>query len=268
MKLISINIGIKIDNSKKIGEFIKSQKPDFVAFQEIVRHFDESVFDMYKSKSRIERVIKEKLPYSFFGPLWITNAMRNNGKMHRDFNGFVEQGNEVVSKFPIINATNEHYYKNYSLELEWANFHAEDHPRAVQIVELNVNDKKLQIINLHGLYSKDKQDSERTISQCEYVLNTTKRNDIPTIIVGDFNLFPNTESIQILSQEFRNLIDEYNIMSTRPDFNDGTDVGNNVVDYIFVNDKIKVNNFKAFNTNISDHLPLILDFEIIDRKEA
>ena len=113
MKLISFNIGIKIDNSKLIGGFIESQKPDVVAFQEIVRHFDESVFEMYKSKSNIEKIIGKRLPYYFFGPQWITNAMKKNGKMHRDFNGFVEQGNEVISKFPIISATNEHYYKHY-----------------------------------------------------------------------------------------------------------------------------------------------------------
>lgn len=264
MKLISFNIGIKIDNSKEIGNFIKSQDADIVAFQEIIRHFDESVFDMYKSKEHIKKIIGKKLPYSFFGPQWIADAMRKNGNMHRDFNGFVEQGNEIISKFPILNATNEHYHKHYSLELEWANFYTEDHPRCVQIVELNVNGKNLQILNLHGLYSRDKQDSERTLNQCRYILEVAKRKNIPTIIVGDFNLLPETKSIGILNKEFKNLIDEYEIKSTRPNFDDGTDKGNNVVDYIFVNDKIKVNNFEVVNTNISDHLPLILDFDILD----
>lgn len=264
MKLICFNIGIKIDNAKAVAEFIKSQNPDIAAFQEIIRHFDDSVFEMYKSKSDIEKIIGKKLPYSFFGPQWIADAMRKNGKMHRDFNGFVEQGNQVISKFPITTATNEHYYKQYALELEWGNFHTEDHPRSVAIVELNVDGKKLQILNLHGLYSKDKQDSERTIDQCKYILKAAKRKNIPTIIAGDFNLFPDTKSIQILNNEFRNLIDEYKITSTRPDFDDGTDSGNNVVDYIFVNDKIKVNSFETFETDISDHLPLILDFDIIN----
>src|SRR3989338_1428342 len=123
MKLISFNIGIKIDNSKLVGDFIESQRPDIVCFQEVIRHFDESVFDMYKSKSHIEKIVRKRLPYSFFGPQWIADAMRKHGKMHRDFNGFVEQGNEVLSKFPILSATNEHYYKHYSLEVEWADFY-------------------------------------------------------------------------------------------------------------------------------------------------
>jgi endonuclease/exonuclease/phosphatase family metal-dependent hydrolase len=67
----------------------------------------------------------------------------------------------------------------------------------------------------------------------------------------------------MIEKDFRNLIKEYNIKSTRPDFKDHLDEWNNVVDYIFVDDKIKVNNFEVINTDISDHLPLILDFEIV-----
>ena len=264
MKLISLNIGIKIDNSKEIGKFIKSQDPDIVAFQEIIRHFDESVFDMYKSKKHIEDIIGKKLPYSFFGPQWIADAMRKNGQMHRDFNGFVEQGNEIISKFPILNATNEFYHKHYSLELEWANFHTEDHSRCVQVAKLDVQGKHLQILNLHGLYSRDKKDSERTLHQCKYVLEAAKRRSIPTIIAGDFNLLPNTKSIGLLNKKFKNLINEYKIKSTRPDFEDELEKGSNIVDYIFVNNKIKVNNFEVINTNISDHLPLVLDFDVLD----
>ena len=59
-----------------------------------------------------------------------------------------------------------------------------------------------------------------------------------------------------------NLIEEYNIKSTRPAFDDGLDVGNLVCDYVFVNDKVIVNDFKVINSNISDHLPIILDFDI------
>ncbi len=143
-------------------------------------------------------------------------------------------------------------------------FHIEDHPRAIQVIKLDVNGKDLQIINLHGLHSKDKLDSERTFNQCKYVLEVAKRKKLPTIIVGDFNLFPETKSINLLDKEFKNLIREYNILSTRPNPINGTDKRNIVVDYVFVDDKIKVHNFEVINTNISGHLPLILDFDILD----
>ena len=123
--------------------------------------------------------------------------------------------------------------------------------------------KKLKVINIHWTYSKDKQDSERSILQYEKIMQIAKRDDLPTIILWDFNLFPETKSIKMIEKDFRNLIKEYNIKSTRPDFKDHLDKWNNVVDYIFVDDKIKVDDFEVLNTDISDHLPLILDFEIV-----
>jgi endonuclease/exonuclease/phosphatase family metal-dependent hydrolase len=67
---------------------------------------------------------------------------------------------------------------------------------------------------------------------------------------------------QLIDKEFINLIDKYNIKSTRPDFNDGLETGRNVVDYIFVSEDIKVKDFKVIETDITDHLPLLLEFEI------
>lgn len=51
-------------------------------------------------------------------------------------------------------------------------------------------------------------------------------------------------------------------MTTRPDFNDTLETGNSIVDYVFVNDQIKVKDFKVIQTNISDHFPLLLEFEL------
>lgn len=262
MKLLNINIGIKINNTKEISKFIKEQNADFVAIQEIVRHLEDSVYEEFKSKSGVESEVGALYPYKFFGPLWVTDAFRKEGKIHREFGGYIEQGNEIMAKYPITEATNEHYYKTYSYALDWTNWQTEDHGRAVVISEHDVNGKKLRILNLHGIWTSDKKGDRRTIEECTYILNRALDKDLPTIITGDFNLAPETESIAVINKSFRNLVSEYNIKSTRPDFKDNIDVGLNVVDYIFVNDKIKVDNFEVINTNVSDHLPLLLDFEL------
>ena len=57
----------------------------------------------------------------------------------------------------------------------------------------------------------------------------------------------------------KNLIEEYNIKNTRY----GTE--NMICDYVFVNNKIKVNDFRVVDSDISDHLPIILDFDIIKK---
>jgi len=262
MKILSFNIAIKIDNSKEVSNFIKKQKIDIIGFQEILRNFDENTFEEYKSEEKIKNNIKKYLKYDFFWPMWIANAIVINWKKVIDFNGFVEQWNQIFSKYPIISTSNEFFYKNYCMKFDWTDFKENDHPRAVQIVELKIENKILQIINIHWTYSKNKLDSKRSTKQIEKIIKIIERKNIPTIILWDFNLFPETEWIKILSSKFKNLIFENNIKSTRPEFKDNLDEWNNIVDYIFVNDKIKVNTFEVINTDISDHLPLILDFDI------
>ncbi|MBI4652838.1 endonuclease/exonuclease/phosphatase family protein [Candidatus Kuenenbacteria bacterium] len=245
-------------------EFFKTQNPDIITIQEILRHLDDSVFENYKFQEKIEKAIIKTYPYKFFGSLWVTDKFKKDGVVYREYGGQVEQGNEIMSKFPIVEATNEFYYKNFSYNLDVTNWHIEDHGRAVQVVELNVENKRLKILNVHGIWTRDKLGDKRTIAECKYIIEVAMRNsDVPTIIVGDFNLLPETKSISILNRQFKNLIEAYQIKSTRPNFEDDKDNGNEVVDYIFVNDRIKVNNFSAIDIDISDHLPLVLDFEII-----
>lgn len=262
MKLLNINIGIKINNTKEISDFIKQQDADFVAIQEIVRHLEPEVFEEFKSKEGVENIVGGIYPFRFFGPLWITDAFRKEGKIHRDFGGLIEQGNEILSKYPIVEAANEHFYKTYAYAIDWTNWQTEDHGRAVVISTHDVNGKKLRILNLHGIWTKDKKGDERTIKECQYVLKRALDEDLPTIITGDFNLSPETASISVLDTKFRNLIKEFGITTTRPDFKDNIDEGMNVVDYVFVNNQIEVKDFGVIHTNVSDHLPLVLNFEV------
>lgn len=262
MKLVSLNVGIKIDNTKDVIEFVNKQNPDIIALQELMRPLEDSVFEIFRSESVIKSSTQNKLPHSFFGPLYATRKFTMNGNPHRDFGGLVEQGNTIISKYPILRASNEFFYQSYSLDTDRTSFVTEDHSRAIQMIEMQINDKNIQILNLHGVYSKDKKDSERSFDQSKQILKMAKRKNIPTIIVGDFNLLPSTKSIEMIDKEFRNLIKEYNIKSTRPDFRDHLDEGNIAIDYVFVSKGIKVNDFKVIDTDISDHLPLVLDFDL------
>jgi endonuclease/exonuclease/phosphatase family metal-dependent hydrolase len=56
--------------------------------------------------------------------------------------------------------------------------------------------------------------------------------------------------------------DDFQIKTTRPQSNELRDISRNVVDYVFVSKDVQVKNFEVVNNDISDHLPLILDFEL------
>lgn len=84
------------------------------------------------------------------------------------------------------------------------------------------------------------------------------------VLCGDFNLLPQTKSIAMLEGRMRNLIKEYNIKTTRSKLNPyhGTPTEQHFADYVFVSEDIKVLDFKVPEAEVSDHLPMILEFEI------
>ena len=259
MKLLDLNVGIKLDNTKQVLDFIKSENAEICTFQEAMNAVDDSCFEVFKSKNDIVKL--EEYKYNEFAPLFIAEGITKNNVVVRDFGGKAEQGSLIVSKYKIKEHYNQFYYNDYKYEYDATYFREKDWCRSIQNAILEIDGKEIQIINVHGIWNKDKIGDERTIKQSEFILSKIIK-DIPVIVVGDFNLLPNTESIKILNNELINLIKEYGIKSTRPDFDDGLDSGDIVCDYIFVNDKIKVNDFKVINTDISDHLPLLLDFDI------
>lgn len=259
MKLLNLNICIKLDNTKKIIDFLKKEEAEIITIQEAMHGVEETCFPMYQSANELVQL--EEYPYSAFAPLFVASGVTKNGKVTRDFGGKAEQGTLLLSKYSIKEHENEFYYKEYRYEYDATNFRKEDWCRSIQNAIVKVNDKELQIINVHGIWNEGKTGDERTIAQSEFILSKL-RKDLPVIVVGDFNLLPTSDSIKMLNQELINLIEEYQIESTRPHFDDGLDKGNIVCDYIFVNDLVKVNHFQVLESNASDHLPLLLDFEI------
>jgi endonuclease/exonuclease/phosphatase family metal-dependent hydrolase len=234
----------------------------------MVRNLDDKVIEKYRSKEYLDKELSKLYLYSFFGPLWVSKAIKKGGKVFFDFGGNIEQGNEVMSKLPIVEASSEYYHKTFSYAPDWESFIESDHSRAVQVVKLQKGKKRFQVLNVHGIWTPDKKGDKRTIEQCKYIVKAAKKENLPTIIAGDFNLLPDTKSIGVMNSAFRNLTKDSNVITTRPAYIDkveknmNLDEGGNIVDYIFVSKGVEVKDFKVVKSNVSDHLPLILEFEI------
>ncbi len=145
------------------------------------------------------------------------------------------------------------------------NFASEDaktHKRAIQTINILHNNKKLAISNVHGLWNgQGKTDTPDRISQSNKIKVHITSFNSPVVLAGDFNLLPNTESLSIISNGMRDLVEEYDISSTRSSLY--TKHTNPVLfaDYIFTSPEIKINNFEVMADVVSDHLPLAIDFE-------
>jgi endonuclease/exonuclease/phosphatase family metal-dependent hydrolase len=133
---------------------------------------------------------------------------------------------------------------------------------------VELNDFVLCVV--HGIAQPgNKFDTTDRIHQSRLILESLPKNNLPVIIGGDFNLMPNTKSIKLIENAgFENLIRKFKIKETRnrfawntfknlPDY-----VQQHYADYCFVSKDVKVKKFTVPKVEISDHLPLILEFDI------
>lgn len=137
-------------------------------------------------------------------------------------------------------------------------------------------ERDLLVCNIHGVsLPGDKKDSEERLKYSKTIIDFAKIKNISTIIGGDFNLNPDTKSVKMFEEAgYRNLVEQFGIKTTRNHFawnqamqqqkNEGLEFFGKqyFADYVFTSPDVKVKSFEVPNIEISDHLPLILGFEI------
>jgi endonuclease/exonuclease/phosphatase family metal-dependent hydrolase len=115
------------------------------------------------------------------------------------------------------------------------------------------------VANFHGLWTGDgRGDTEERIAQSKKLKEFVDTLSGIKILCGDFNLDLNTESMSILDNNMKNLIRDYGITSTRNHF---FPYPGKFCDYVLVDKTLKVNDFRVFDDEVSDHLALLVDFE-------
>lgn len=266
MRLICLNVALFETNNEKLYKFLLKTKPDIICLQEVADKVDPEVNPLYISKVFIDKATSN-LPYSFFSPNWeIRDFHRKN--FHKkesfdfEFGGFLKAGNYIKTRFKILKKTNVFIkYKTIKFT-DWSTW-PQKQPKAVQVVDLELPDsKKLRILNYHGIWTKEKTGTRETLEACKKINKLATEVSYPTIITGDFNLFPDTKSMKVFQDHFISLVDKYSIQTTRPQSNELNHLQRNVVDFILVTPDIKIGSFKVLDSDVSDHLPLVLDFKV------
>ncbi|MDP3956328.1 MAG: hypothetical protein Q8Q18_03750 [bacterium] len=115
------------------------------------------------------------------------------------------------------------------------------------------------IANVHGLWQGSiKEDTEAKVEQSKIIDQMLRDIVGRKIICGDFNLLPDTEAIKIFSDSYVSLIHEHGVSDTRGPLYEKP---LRHADYVFVDRNVKVEYFSVPEMSISDHLPLILEFD-------
>jgi endonuclease/exonuclease/phosphatase family metal-dependent hydrolase len=129
--------------------------------------------------------------------------------------------------------------------------------RDLQVLEFNNLGKTYTILNFHGMWiAKGKIDTEKRLEQSEKVKKVFDSLKGARILCTDLNVTPGTKSLAILTEGNRDLIQEYGITSTRSLLKNRPEV----VDYVIVSPEVEVLKFETLKDEVSDHLPLVLEF--------
>lgn len=131
--------------------------------------------------------------------------------------------------------------------------------------------RPLTVVNVHGnSQPADKRDSPMRLEQSKKILDFLAAREGDKIVMGDFNLFPDTESIRMFEDAgFRNLVTEFGVTTTRgsylrelfPEYATGPYGFQEFADYAFVGPGVRVTRFEVPDVPISDHLPLVLEID-------
>lgn len=133
-------------------------------------------------------------------------------------------------------------------------------------VEIQAGDKTLFVCNFHGISRPvDKLDTPERVLQSTTLLEFFDKKE-RVVIGGDFNVFPETKSIQIFAtSQYQDLISDHGITNTRNHYIWDRYPDNPkqyYSDYVFLSPAVNCLEFIVPNNEVSDHLPLELEIAV------
>lgn len=182
----------------------------------------------------------------------------------KDFNGYMaptQDGEESLCMFMKkdlpVQEISDHFVYRWRNAMEGND--ASTYGINIQYVKFSKNEKNYLICNLHGHWTPNfKGDNPARMEQSQNIKNFLDNFKGTKVLCGDFNVAPDTKSMEILETSMRNLVKEFKITTTRSHFYTKE---HKFADYILVSPEVEVGNFEVVQDVVSDHLPLCLEFK-------
>ena len=246
MKLITLNIwGGKV--FEPLMDFFqkRARDTDIFCLQEVFNNppYIKSRVQTKVAKEDIYKDI-EKILFEFDGYFAPTQEGEESLTMfvRKNF-GLREMGEQFVYRWR--NAMEGNDASTYGINVQYAKFRK--------------GEKDYMVCNLHGHWTPNyKGDNPARLEQSHNIKKLLDGFKGAKILCGDFNVAPETKSMMILESSMRNLIKEYKVTSTRSPLY-AKEV--KFADYILVSAEVQVKKFEVIQDVVSDHLPLLLEFD-------
>ena len=248
MKIISLNTwGGRAGLPLLQNFFKKNNDVDIFCLQEIWQTSDESVIE-----NRDPRIVGQLLQE-------IAACLpKFNFYFRPQYRGIYGLATFIRKTIP-VNSEGEVFVfgeKNYENPTSMGN-----HGRNIQHVTISASQGPVTIINFHGLWNgAGKSDSADRILQSQKIIDFISTVQNQCVLLGDFNLTPDTESFKILLASCPvDLIFDNKIKSTRSSFYPKPE---KLADYVLTSKNIKTISFTVLNDEVSDHLALFADLAV------
>lgn len=208
----------------EIIEFIADVDPDVIGLIEVDS-------GSYRSgrKCQVEKIAEKLGHFHSYRSKYATDSRWQNIPIYN------KQGNAFLAK-DTIQAEKFHYFDRGMKKL---------------VIELELEHVNFFLVHLALSYKVRQQ-------QILHLYKMIKQTDRPYIVAGDFNAFTGEDEIQLLmlasGLQNADLKMQPSYPSRKPKRH---------LDFILHSPKIKVNEFSMPRVELSDHLPLVLDFEVL-----
>lgn len=240
MKILQLNIwGGKL--GKQVVDLLNREDADVVCLQEAIEMPGSSSFliedlDEIKSKTGYQ--------HCYFSPQFGYKLMKRQAK----------SGLATLSKVPLLEThtlfTRLEYIDDFDIQDTDYNI------RSLQHVVIQHRGENLHILNHHGHHVPNhKNGDEETLRQCKVIVEYMQKLKGQIVLCGDFNLTPESESLEQINKILINHAKERGIITTRTPLTHKTEV----CDYIFTSPDIEVTNFQVLDDIASDHKALTIE---------
>jgi len=250
VKFIHLNIWDNGHIFPKALKFLLKQKPDIVNLQEVYDGHDLRK----RFGTRTLQILRERLglDYFYFSPSFNTN--REGGR--------ILEGNVIFSRWPIMHAETTYcilaFDNNYALKHKYLPLQ----PKNLQLARVEVKGKIINVFNTHGVWGTSGEDTPNRLKLSKLILSRVKGKK-NVILSGDFNVNEGTESINMIGRKLKDVfkgerISSFNMRRKPKESGYATAV----VDFVFASKNIKVLKHSMPDVDVSDHYPLVCEFEI------
>lgn len=268
MRIISLNIFVG-HKAEAILDFVRSEKEqtDVFCFQEMLSNPKEDISNLpFPGQANILEQLTRALPEFnvSFAPA------EDDWNITPEYPGQMKLGIAIFYKKTLdAKEAGNFFIYNDRNSYKPGNYETQGHNAAYLTIG---SENPLTILTLHGnSQPPHKLDTEKRLLQSQKVVDFLAARKGEKIVMGDFNLMPETESIRMFEQAgYTNLIKEFAIKTTRgslmrklfPEYETGPYGFQEFADYTFVTKGITVKSFSVPDLPLSDHLPMILEFDI------